>query len=660
MTFLAVTSAAALLMGVGVEWASRQNQRFTDEERGLYAAYPEALAAIEAGESYTLRTVSSVYESGESGDTAEGDEPTLNWGGETLVMEPSLRVYTSDGELLPWYIEQDTGRVFSDEGSLMVGFVYDAQQQALANSFDGSPLNGYVVQDVNDPQPQISFEYHIPSRRAMYHSFFAIPAALCGLLALCLGLVLALPRRLAVGRGFWGKLPFELYAGAVVLLGVGVFEAAGYLTYAALDDSIPDVLRTLFFVNQTDSETLALALLFLLFWLCAFVLFQAGASLGMGLRDGFGRYLLCRCWTVRFCAWVWRGCAATVRRLLAVDWKQPIERTLAKLLGVNFLIMVLCCCVWAFGIAGCVIYTFIMFFVLRGYFMRVQQQYDTVRDATARMAAGDLKTPVPALPETSVLAPVAESLDQVRQGFGKAVAQEVRSQNMKTELITNVSHDLKTPLTAIITYVDLLKNEDLPAAQRQEYVATLDKKSQRLKRLIDDLFEVSKAASGNVEFRQEPVELGSLLRQIQFELEDQLQASGVEFRWNLPEYRLPLTLDGQRTCRVFENLLLNIAKYGMPGTRAYIDLSSADGRAVVTMKNVSATELDFGAEDITERFVRGDKSRNTEGSGLGLAIAKSFTELQGGAFALSTDGDLFKATVSFPLEAQAAEAAPQA
>ena len=110
----------------------------------------------------------------------------------------------------------------------------------------------------------------------------------------CLGLVLALPRRLAVGRGFWGKLPFELYAGAVVLLGVGVFEAAGYLTYAALDDSIPDVLRTLFFVNQTDSETLAFALLFLLFWLCAFVLFQAGASLGMSLRDGFGRYLLCQ------------------------------------------------------------------------------------------------------------------------------------------------------------------------------------------------------------------------------------------------------------------------------------------------------------------------------------------------------------------------------
>ena len=266
--------------------------------------------------------------------------------------------------------------------------------------------------------------------------------------------------------------------------------------------------------------------------------------------------------------------------------------------------------------------------------------------AARRMAGGDLATPVEG--DMGLFDPLKDELNQVRAGFEKAVAAEVRSQNMKTELITNVSHDLKTPLTAIITYVDLLKDPALSAEDRAKYIETLDKKSQRLKRLIEDLFEVSKAATRNVAMHYAEVDLAALLKQVQYELADKTEASGIDFRWQLPEERMPLVLDGQKTCRIFENLVVNITKYGMPGTRAYITLMPQEHGAQVVFKNISATELDFSAEEITDRFVRGDRSRNTEGSGLGLAIAKSFAELQGGTFSITVDGDLFKACVIFP------------
>ena len=203
-------------------------------------------------------------------------------------------------------------------------------------------------------------------------------------------------------------------------------------------------------------------------------------------------------------------------------------------------------------------------------------------------------------------------------------------------------------MAAVYAYVDLLKDPALSAEDRAKYIETLDKKSQRLKRLIEDLFEVSKAATRNVAMHYAEVDLAALLKQVQYELADKTEASGIDFRWQLPEERMPLVLDGQKTCRIFENLVVNITKYGMPGTRAYITLMPQEHGAQVVFKNISATELDFSAEEITDRFVRGDRSRNTEGSGLGLAIAKSFAELQGGTFSITVDGDLFKATVTLP------------
>lgn len=489
--------------------------------------------------------------------------------------------------------------------------------------------------------------FYIPREVEMFCQFFALASLLVFCLALAAGLLGALFRRLALGRGFWGKLPLEWHVFMGFCMLVCCWDGAGHIVWAARDGTFADVAHTLFFLDAGGSMLLGKIVAASLLWLGVFFVFEGGAALGAGLRDGFWRYLRCRCLLVRVPAALLNTCGGAVRRFASVDLRRPVENTLFRLLLINFLLVALLCSVWFAGIAGALIYSFVLFFILRRWFVRLQKNYNTVLAHTQHMAQGSLDVPLEE--DVGVLNPLRDELNAVQAGFARAVREEVRSQNMKTELITNVSHDLKTPLTAIITYVDLLKDDSLDEATRREYVATLEKKSQRLKRLIEDLFEMSKAASGSVTLHKETVELASLMRQLQFELEDAIAACGVDFRWSFPSEKLYAELDGQKTFRVLENLVVNITKYALAGTRAYLSLQRQGQRAVIMMKNVSSAELDFDAATITERFVRGDRSRNTEGSGLGLAIAKSFAELQGGTFAVETDGDLFKATVTFPL-----------
>lgn len=247
-------------------------------------------------------------------------------------------------------------------------------------------------------------------------------------------------------------------------------------------------------------------------------------------------------------------------------------------------------------------------------------------------------------PVRSFLSPIVDELSKIDEGFQNAVNQELVSQRMKTELISNVSHDLKTPLTSIINYVDLLKNKDLTQEQQEEYVGILDQKSQRLKVLIEDLFEASKAASGNIELVSEKIDLIALLKQTLGELAEKISISGLQFKVNLPEEKVICELDGRRTYRIFENLMGNILKYAAPHSRVYIDCVLEE-EVSITFRNISAYEMNFTAEEIMERFKRGDESRHTEGSGLGLSIAKNLTELQGGKFEVYVDGDLFKVTL---------------
>ncbi len=295
------------------------------------------------------------------------------------------------------------------------------------------------------------------------------------------------------------------------------------------------------------------------------------------------------------------------------------------------------------GILWILLYSTLLYVLAKRKWAGVLSDYEKLLRAAKSIAEGRADETL--AEEMGVFEPVRTELGRIQDGFQKAVREEVRSRNTKAELITNVSHDLKTPLTAIITYVDLLKKEDLTEEERRSYVATLEQKSQRLKVLIEDLFEVSRAATGDVVMNYDEVDLVNLIKQVRLENEDKIRESPVDFRWNLPEEKCVLRLDPQRSYRIIDNLLQNILKYAMPQSRAYIELQEREGKVTVSFKNISAVEMNFTPEEITERFARGDLSRNTEGSGLGLAIAQSFTELQGGEFKVETDGDLFKVTL---------------
>ncbi|MDY4735833.1 sensor histidine kinase, partial [Terrisporobacter sp.] len=243
---------------------------------------------------------------------------------------------------------------------------------------------------------------------------------------------------------------------------------------------------------------------------------------------------------------------------------------------------------------------------------------------------------------------LANDINNISEGLENSIEQRIKSERMKSELITNVSHDLKTPLTSIINYIELIKKEEnITPEYLKDYVNVLDLKSKRLKVLIEDLFEASKASSGNIELNMEKIDIIQLLRQSIGELEEKLSEANLDLKINVPEDKVYVRADGRRLYRVLENLLSNISKYSLPNTRVYIDITEVEGRVKLIMKNISSYELNFDPEEIMERFKRADDSRNTEGSGLGLAIARDLIKLQGGEFAIDIDGDLFKSIIEF-------------
>lgn len=242
-----------------------------------------------------------------------------------------------------------------------------------------------------------------------------------------------------------------------------------------------------------------------------------------------------------------------------------------------------------------------------------------------------------------------ENLNNIKLGIAQAVEDKMKSERFKTELITNVSHDIKTPLTSIINYVDLLGKEDLQNENAKEYIQIISKHSDRLKKLVVDLVDASKASSGVLQLDMQPLKIDVLLEQIAGEYIERLSVNNLELIMRKPEESIQIMADGQRIYRVFDNLMNNICKYALPNTRVYLLLERNNDTAIISFKNISATELDISANDLMERFVRGDKSRNTEGSGLGLSIAESLTTLQNGEFNIQLDGDLFKIVISFPV-----------
>ena len=281
------------------------------------------------------------------------------------------------------------------------------------------------------------------------------------------------------------------------------------------------------------------------------------------------------------------------------------------------------------------------------YVLKKLSYLSYIMDGTQRIKNGDIHHKLQLIGEDNFTT-LADNINNIRDGLDKAIDSQLRSERMKSELITNVSHDLKTPLTSIINYIELIKKEEnITPEYLKDYVNVLDSKSKRLKVLIEDLFEASKASSGNIELNMEKIDLIQLLRQSIGELEEKLSEANLDLKINVPEDKVYVRADGRRLYRVLENLLSNISKYSLSNTRVYIDITEVEGRVKLIMKNISSYELNFDPEEIMERFKRADDSRNTEGSGLGLAIARDLVKLQGGEFAIDIDGDLFKSIIEF-------------
>lgn len=332
--------------------------------------------------------------------------------------------------------------------------------------------------------------------------------------------------------------------------------------------------------------------------------------------------------------------------LTEVDLSDDLQKHLLKLVLVHMVIIMVITTTWVFGYVLSIIYAGMVFVWMKKKVDQVQQDYYKVSNAMKELGNGNFEVEINE--DAGMFNSLKDEFGHIRLGFEKAVQEETKSQNMKTELISNVSHDLKTPLTCIKNYIVLLQDDHLDEATRHEYLDNLNQYSNRLTTLIEDLFDVSKVNSGNMKLERMNINLVALIEQAQAECMEMLEEKELCIVSNYASHEIQLYLDGGKTYRIFENLFTNIGKYAMPHSRVYIDVNETTDMVHIAFKNISYAQMNFTSEEIVDRFVRGDKSRHEGGSGLGLAIVKSFVEVQGGKFEIQIDGDLFKALISFP------------
>ena len=372
-------------------------------------------------------------------------------------------------------------------------------------------------------------------------------------------------------------------------------------------------------------------------------------SLDIAVRAKLGKW-----WrntiTYKICHWVWTGCS----RIFQAFW-QHLGMLMKLVLGFSVVTGLEVICIfliyylWGIRFAITILCWVFLKVVQLVVLLKCVSEMLRLKEAGEHIAAGDLEYQV----DTSKMMPDfkehGENLNSVNVGLSKAVNERMKSEHFKTELITNVSHDIKTPLTSIINYVDLLKKEEISNETVQEYIEVLDRQSNRLKKLIEDLMEASKASTGNLEVNLEKLEAGVFMVQTVGEFEEKTKNCNLELMIKKPKEPVYIMADGRHFWRVIDNLMNNICKYAQPGTRVYINLEKEGDQAKIIFRNTSKYSLNISSEELMERFVRGDSSRNTEGHGLGLSIAKSLMELMQGQFELVVDGDLFKVILTFAL-----------
>lgn len=330
-------------------------------------------------------------------------------------------------------------------------------------------------------------------------------------------------------------------------------------------------------------------------------------------------------------------------KITEFDLRDNVNQDILKFTICNALLVIILYVISPSKTIFAILYVIISFLYIRKQSMKVRNDYKNMLDFTEQLSHGHFDTEIE--DDLGIFNSMRDRLNNLKIGFEAAVKEETKSQNMKTELITNVSHDLKTPLTCIKNYVILLKNTQADETTRTEYLNQLERYTNRLSNLIQDLFDVSKVSSGNIDLHPIDLRLQALVDQSLAECIEVLESKDIQVVKNVED--VVVHLDGDKTYRVFENLLTNIGKYAMPHSRAYIDIHEEEDYVSVIFKNMSEVEMNFSSEEIQERFVRGDKSRHETGSGLGLAIAKSFVVAQGGTFDIEIDGDLFKVIMTF-------------
>ena len=550
--------------------------------------------------------------------------------------------------------------VFDEQGKISIKDAYNVNESNIIQQ-----LSDFIIQYDDSywdsyysikPIVDTTFYYAVPKELQAYDSIYwqqqmgyrhifyeksGFPFVILGaaVIIMFIALLLSSKKICRVGTGITSKIPAELLtaAGAIDVGFVVVMSEIIYLTHTG---QLAEYLISIGFSDKL------VPFLHIGAWS---IIFGVVAIITLSIKQlfvkGFKRYCKENVLIIRIINWCLKKVKYCINKITEINVDDTVNKFLFKVLALNFIILTIFCSIWFFGIAGLIVYTIAMFFFLQNKTKKLKEDYDSIMDITDSLAKGNLN--VTEKRDLGIFEPMKTNLTKIQGGFKNAVEEELKSQNMKNELITNVSHDLKTPLTAIITYVDLLKNEAITEEERKSYIETLDKKSQRLKHLIEDLFEVSKANSGNMEVSLATVDVLSLIKQAELELGEKLEAVGIEICIRSNEEKIYLELDGQKSYRIFENLFGNIVKYAMPNRKAYVDVVTSDSDTRIEVKNMSKEELDFDTSEITERFVRGDKSRNSEGSGLGLAIVKSLVELQGGQFQIVVDGDLFKAIITF-------------
>lgn len=566
---------------------------------------------------------------------------------------------------------------FSDEGELSAVQVsgksltaqeeYDLESSYL-NDAENAIYGGYVTEITEPAGVKVVYgmtsdslasytETVYPQETGLYTlytlSSFRDMFEILILVVIAAALLLPCIKRLDISEMKVFRVPFEIPVLVLFfLMAADVFWMTGSVVYSTVEGS-----------RLSSGPGM---LMNVLMWMCVFgIFFWAFTSLRAIIRMK-GAYWRERTLIRRLFRWIRygegggkkirEGTAGMFRKgkkffadqydaLLHLDFQDRTNRMILKIVAVNFIILAIVCLFWFYGMLALIVYSILLFLFLRRFTKDLQDKYGLLLQSTNELAEGHLDVPIEG--DMGLFNPIREELKKIQKGFKKAVEEEVKNERMKTELVTNVSHDLRTPLTAIITYTDLLKNET-DEEKRKEYIEVLEKKSLRLKVLIEDLFEISKAASKSVKMNYMKVDIVDLLKQVGLENDSRIREADLEFRWKLPEHKIVMWLDSQKTYRIFENLIVNITKYAMPHTRVYIEMTDGEKGVHISMKNVSAAELDFNVDEITDRFVRGDSSRNTEGSGLGLAIAKSFVELQHGMLKISTEADLFKADITLP------------